>query len=422
MNSTTQFNRKTLPDIGRDQESVLSELRQLKSSDMDWKSGRVPLYVFGATDSLTEFGKAAFMEFFSENALGARRAFPSVQHMEREVIEIALDLFHAPPGAAGFMTTGGTESITLAVQTCRNWSRRTRGDLTAPLNIVACETVHPAFDKAAALMDLQVRRVPAGPDFRADVAAMDLAIDGSTIMLVGSAPCFPFGVIDPVSELGELAQRRSLWLHVDACVGGYLAPFARALGRPVAEFDFGVPGVSSISADLHKFGFCPKPASTVFYRSADLAEHHPFEFDDWPNGRYATTTLVGTRPAGGVAAAWAVMHHLGREGYLEIAHNLLTFMDKYKSDINSIEGLSVLGDPQLSIAAFGSDVLDVYALAEKMQQRGWLPGLVRKPRAIHRMMSMLHARSHDAFMSDLRAAMSELSRNPQSVSGLQATY
>jgi len=414
--------RIKLPDAGRLQEDVLQDLRRFKSDDADWESGRVPLYVFGANDGLTRFGKDAFMEYFSENALGARRAFPSVQRMEREVVEMALELFHAPDEAAGFMTTGGTESIIITIQTYQNWSRKTRARTAHPPNIVACESTHPAFDKAADLMDLEVRRAPVGPDMRADVAAMEALIDPATILLVGSAPCFPYGVVDPIAALGELAQRRDLWLHVDACVGGYLAPFARLLGRPVPEFDFAVPGVRSLSADLHKFGFCPKPASTVFYRSADLAACHPFEFAGWPNGRYATTTLVGTRPAGGVAAAWAVMQHLGRDGYLEIARRLLAFVDDYKHSIESIEGLSLVGDPPLSIVAFGSDAFDIFRVAEKMQPRGWLPALLQKPKAIHRMMSMLHADVHAEYLQDLRQAIDEVRRERPEQSTLRASY
>ena len=414
--------REKLPAAGRKQEDVLRDLADFKSDDYDWKGGRVPLYIFGASDSLTEFGKTAFTEYFSENALGSRRAFASVQRMEREVIEMALDLFHAPDDAAGFMTTGGTESIILAVQTCRNRWRKMRGRGAGQPNIVAGDTVHPAFHKAAALMDIEVRCAPVGSDLRADVAAMDAIVDASTMMIVGSAPCFPYGVVDPIADLGRLAESRGVWLHVDACVGGYLAPFARMIGRPVPEFDFGVPQVTSISADLHKFGFCPKPASTVFYRSPDVAEFHTFEYSAWQNGRYATTTLVGTRPAGGVAAAWAVMQHLGVDGYVGIARDLLGFVDRYKAAIRAIEGLRVLGDPQLSIVAFGSDDLDIFRVAELMQEQGWLPGLVQRPKAIHRMMSMLHAQSHDAFMQDLTHGVERVRREPREGSSLQASY
>jgi sphinganine-1-phosphate aldolase len=411
------------PHAGRPQSEVLAEIRAMKAKDADWQHGRVPLYVFKATDAVTEVGRDAFFEFFTENALGGRRAFPSVKRMEDEVIEMALDLFHAPDGAQGFMTTGGTESIIQAVQTCRNWERTRRGDPVHRGNIVGAESLHPAFNKAAQLMDLSVRRVPVGPDLRADFVAIEEAIDEDTILLVGSAPCFPYGTIDPIMAMGELAQRRNIWLHVDACVGGYLAPFAKQIGRDIPDFDFIVPGVSSISADLHKFGFCPKPASTVFYRTSEKAQVHGFDFNDWPNGRFLTGTLVGTRPAGGVAAAWATFNFLGREGYRQIARDLMAFVDAYKVGVSEIAGLQILGKPDLSIVAYGSDELDIFRVAEVMSEKGWLPGLVQKPKAIHRMMSMLHAPSLPEYLSDLRAAVGVVRQaGSQQAAAIKATY
>ena len=411
------------PHAGRPQGEILAEIRAMKAKDADWQHGRVPLYVFKATDAVGEVGRDAFFEFFTENALGGRRAFPSVKRMEDEVIEMALDLFHAPDGAQGFMTTGGTESIIQAVQTCRNWERTRRGDPAHRGNIVAAESLHPAFNKAAQLMDLSVRRVSVGPDLRADLAAIEAAIDEDTILLVGSAPCFPYGTIDPIVAMGELAQRRNIWLHVDACVGGYLAPFAKQIGRDIPDFDFIVPGVSSISADLHKFGFCPKPASTVFYRTTEKAQVHGFDFTDWPNGRFLTSTLVGTRPAGGVAAAWATFNFLGSEGYRRIARDLMAFVDAYKAGVSEIPGLQILGKPDLSIVAYGSDELDIFRVAEIMGEKGWLPGLVQKPKAIHRMMSMLHAPSLQEYLSDLRAAVGVVRQaGSQQAATIKATY
>lgn len=414
--------RPTMPAGGRSKQAVITDLREMKSGDIDWKNGRSPLYVFKATEEVYEVGRDAFFEFFTENALGAKRAFHSIDRMQNDVIGMALGLFNAPDDAQGFMTTGGTESIVQAMQTCRDYCRRNRKEPQLRGNVVAAESVHPAFDKGGKLMDIEVRRAPIGADFRADVAAMEALIDDQTIMLVGSAPNFPFGVIDPIADIGALATRRGLWLHVDACVGGYLAPFARMNQRPIPEFDFGVPAVSSISADLHKFGFCPKPASTVFYRSLAMAECHHFDFANWPNGRFTTSTIVGTRPAGGVAAAWATFQFLGIEGYRKIAADLMSLIDSYRAGIRDIPGLKIHGDPHLSIVAFGSDEFDIFQVAEIMSAKGWLPGLTQKPRGIHRMMSMIHAPSLDEYLAEVRAAVGIVRQGGSARSTLEAKY
>ena len=414
--------RKIMPDQGRAAAEVLAEMRTSKAADCDWQHGRAPLFVFKASDELYEFGRAAFFEFFSENALGGGRAFPSVKRMEDDVVDMALNLFNAPEEAKGFMSTGGTESIIQAVQTCRGWTRVQRKDSKFRGNLVLSETAHPAFDKAAKLMDLEIRRVPVLANLQMDLAGMEAALSDETIMMVGSAPNFSFGIIDPITELSAIALRRNMWLHVDACVGGYLAPFARQIGRDIPDFDFQVPGVCSISADLHKFGFCPKPASTVFYRNSDKAQFHAFDFSDWPNGRFFTNTLVGTRPAGGVAAAWATFQHLGVQGYRQIARELMGFIDAYKKGVSEVPGIHVFGNPQLSIVAYGSTEFDIFRVAELMSEKGWLPGLLQNPKGIHRMMSMIHAPSLEEYLLALRLAVSNVQEGKSNASSIKATY
>ncbi len=411
--------RVGFPPHGRAWPEIAEALARMRATDLDWKSGRVPLYVFGAPEDVAAIGRDAFMAFFGENALGARRAFRSLAEMEREVIEMALDLFHAPAGATGVMTSGGTESILLAVKACRDSARAQRGDSRFRGNLVLPETAHPAFDKAALLMDLPVRRVPVGIDFRAEPAAVAAAIDGDTILLVGSVPCFPFGVIDPIADLATLARDRGIWLHVDACVGGYLAPFARDCGRPIPEFDFALDGVTSLSADLHKYGFCPKPASTVFFRDSARADAAGFDLDVWPSGRFRTGTFVGTRPGGGVAAAWSVLTYLGRDGYTGIARRLLAMRDAYVDGVAAIPGMRIFGDPELAILAFGAESRDMAAVAAAMSDRGWLPGLVRKPPGLHIMASLLHEGAREAYLGDLAAA---LARAPMRAAEVAATY
>ncbi len=414
--------RKPFPTSGQSREDVLTQLRGFKKNDADWLGGRVPLFVFKGSEAAADISQDAYNIFFTENALGRARAFPSILQMEQDIIAMALDLFQAPEDSTGFVTTGGTESIIQAVQTCRDYQRAKRNRPSHRGNIVMAYSGHPAFDKAAGLMDLEVRRVPCSPDYRADVAAIEGAIDTDTIMVVGSAPCFPYGVFDPIQELNDLAARRQIWLHVDACVGGYLAPFVRQSGRDIPPFDFSLSHVSSMSADLHKFGFAPKPISTVFYRDPEKAAHHGFEFHDWPNGRFATTTIVGTRAGGAIAGAWALFHHLGRDGYTEIADRLMTGIEHYRDGIAAIEGLNVLGTPELSIVAVGSDELDVFAIAEHMQEKGWVPGLLQKPKALHRMMSMLHVPSMSQYLEDLSAITAGIAAGEAKGATIAAEY
>jgi glutamate/tyrosine decarboxylase-like PLP-dependent enzyme len=412
--------RRTLPPKGRSRADVIAAMRAMKEGDADWQHGRVPLFVFKATDELSEVGRDAFMEFFSENALGGKRAFPSVKQMEDEVVEIALDLFHAPDDAQGFMSTGGTESIVQAVQTCRDWNRKRRGDPQHRGNLVLPESVHPAFNKGAKLMDLEVRRVPVGADFRADVAALDAAIDADTIMLVGSAPNFPYGGIDPIAELGQLAEKRDVWLHVDACVGGYLAPFVRMNGADIAPFDFALPGVRSMSADLHKYGYAAKGASTVFFRSAELQKFMTFDFRDWPGGRMVTPTLAGTRPGGAISAAWAVMNVLGVAGYRDKQGQVTAARERIEAGVRDL-GFEVLGRPQLGLMAFTHPQADALALWSKLRERGWFTSVTTEPKSLHLMLSPFHLQVTGAYLADLAWALGEVSGQAPA-QGVEARY
>ena len=413
--------RCSLPPIGLGREEIFTRMKGFAAGDIDWRRGRVPLYVFKASDDIATIGLDAYVEFFTENGLGGKRAFHGLKRMEDEIVAIGLSLFHAPDGAAGYLTTGGTESIIAAVKACRDSIRQNEGSAHRRGNIVMPYSAHPAFTKAARLMDLEIRRVPVGADFRADVPAIAKAIDAETMMLVGSAPCFPYGTMDPIEALGRLAQERRVWLHVDACVGGYLAPFVARAGHPVPPFDFALPGVASLSADLHKFGFCPKPASTVFYRSEAQAAFQPFEVDDWPGGRFTTATLVGTRPGGAIAGAWATLHAMGEKGYVDTARAIMEVVARYRRGIEAI-GLSIVGSPELSILCFTSQHVDMLAVGEAMAQRGWLPGLVREPRAMHLMLSMLHEPACDDYLRDLRECVAHVNDRHQSAVASAANY
>ncbi len=389
----------SLPEAGESWDSLLVRMDDMSARDVKWRDGRAAVYVFNAGADVERVQKEAYARFASENGLGPA-AFPSLARMEREVVGFGLGLLHAPDGAAGNMTGGGTDSILMAVKAARDFARA-RGK-TGRFNLVLPRSAHPAFDKACALMEIEVRRTPL-KDYLADPEAMAAAVDAQTMMIVGSAPCFPYGLVDPIEALGRLAESGDLWLHVDACVGGYFAPFARMNGAAVPPFDFEVAGVSSMSADLHKYGYCAKGASTVFFRTEALRKHMIFEVDAWPAGKMVTPTLAGTRPGGAIAAAWAVMNYLGVAGYRARHALVQETRARIEAGVRA-QGYEVVGTPVLGIVAFTRADIDCFAVLKGMFERGWVTSAITDPKGLHLMLSPVHADVADAYLADLAAA------------------
>lgn len=408
-----------LPGRGKSWSELEAQMDAARANDVDWRNGRIGVYIHFAGADVLEIAQKAYVKFFSENGLGPK-AFPSLARFENDVIAMTLALLSGQQGAAGAMTTGGTESIFLAVKAARDWARATRPHVKTP-EIVAPRTAHPAFNKAAHFLGLSVRRVPIAADFHADPAAIEAAVGPNTVMLVGSAPAYPYGIVDPIPALGAIADRKGLWLHVDACVGGFIAPFARKLGVPMPEFDFAVKGVRSISADLHKYGYAAKGASTVLYRDAESFKYQAYEFSDWPRGKYATQTLVGTRAGGAIAAAWAVMNYLGEEGYLRITRRVLAIRQAIEQGVRHL-GLEVFGDPSLSIMAYGSRDRRIDAIADRLGTRGWFVGRLTEPPGIHLMLNLTHEPIVSEYLSDLEWAISLVQTAKGSSSVNEATY
>ena len=410
---------KSIPEQGASWDAVRRELESFGKGDADWRSARTAVYVFNAGEDVLRVAKDAYALYQSENALGPL-AFPSLKRMEDDVVAMGLSLLHGPDGACGNMTSGGTESIMMAVKTCRDQARA-QGRDTAGAEILAPISAHPAFDKAAHYLGLRVVRVPVADDLRADVPAMAEAIGPRTLMLVGSAPCFPYGVIDPIEALGEVAQQRGLWLHVDACVGGYFAPFARMNGIDVPPFDFEVPAVCSMSADLHKYGYAAKGASTVLHRSEEQRAHQIFEFGDWPGGHMTTPTLAGTRPGGAIAGAWAVMHYLGIEGYRQKARQVTDAREQLTKGLAEL-GLHPLGDPRLGLLAYRCDDLDMRAVYGQLFRKGWFTGFTTDPASIHLMLSPAHLSVVDSYLDDVRAAVDYVKQTGATGDGVTTRY
>lgn len=391
--------RITLPSRGRPHAEIIAEMNQLREHDVRWQEGRVWSLVFSAGDEVGELLKDAYTLFFSENGLNPT-AFPSLRAFETEVLATTADLLGGDEQVIGNMTSGGTESILMAVKTARDWARATRRRVRRP-EIVLPSTAHPAFDKAAHYFDVTPIRVPVGQDFRANIAATRKAINKRTILIVGSAPSYPHGVIDPIAELAQLAGKAGILCHVDACVGGFFLPFMRRLGYAVPPFDFSVPGVSSISVDLHKYGYAAKGASAILYRNHALHRHQLFAATDWPGGIYASPTMTGTRPGGAIAAAWAVMQFLGESGYLDLARRVMQATAEIRRGITAIDGLTILGDPAMSILAIASSQLDIYEVGDEMTLRGWHLDRQQFPPSLHLTVNAAHTGSVDAFLQDL---------------------
>ncbi len=393
----------TLPDHGTSWDELRGRMEEAGRHDADWRGGRLPMFIHYAGDDVLDVAKQAYLMYFSENGLGPR-AFASLDRFEKDVVAMGLGLLHGGPDARGAMTTGGTESIFLAVKCARDRALARRPGSSGRPQILMARSAHPAFDKAAHFLGLEPVRTPLDEDFRADPAAMRAALTPDTAMVVGSAPSFPHGVVDPIPELAALAREHGTWMHVDACVGGYFAPFARELGADIPDFDFAVEGVTSISADLHKYGYTAKGASTLFFADPEAFALMGYAFDDWPRGQYFTHTLVGTRAGGAIAAAWAVMNYLGRDGYLRVAQRVLNVRRSMQAGLDAM-GLPTIGRPELSIFAFGSPQRDMGAIGRGMGARGWTVGYVNDPPGIHHMLNLTHEPVVQQYLSDMAAVL-----------------
>ncbi|MFJ3499264.1 pyridoxal phosphate-dependent decarboxylase family protein [Streptomyces sp. NPDC090135] len=393
---------------------VLAELRGLREADAPTRGGRTFAYVYDAgVEGLDELAAAAYTSFATVNGLDPT-VFPSVARLENDVVGAVAALLGAP-GARGTFTSGGTESILLAVKTARDHARAERG-VTAP-QLVLPSTAHAAFHKAAHYLGLEAVVVPVDPDtFRADARAIDAAVTDRTVLVVASAPSYAHGVVDPVAEIAAAAAGRGVLCHVDACIGGWLLPHLRRAGRKVEPFDLSVPGVTSLSVDLHKYGYADKGASVVLYRDAGLRRHQYFAHAGWPGYPVVNPTVQGTKSGGLLAQAWAVLRYVGEDGYTALAGRVAEASDRLLAGLRAIPGVRVLGDPAAGLVSF--TVLDgggrpdlslLLHLADEMRGLGWylqpqlsFDGL---PPNLHLTLTPATAGRVDALVEDLGTAL-----------------
>ena len=411
-----------LPEHGRERGEVLADLERMAARERPrWEQGHASGAVY--------HGDAEHIAFLAEaSALHSQHnplhvdLWPSTTKLEAEIVAMTADMLGAGRAGdeiRGVVSSGGTESIMLAVKAHRDRAGAERPQMVLPVS------AHAAFDKAAHCLGVEAVKIPVGPDMRADVDAAARAITDRTVLVVGSAPSFPHGVIDPIEALSELARERGIGFHTDACLGGFLLPFAERLGYAVPPFDFRLPGVSSMSADTHKYGYAAKGTSVVLYRGAELRHAQYFTFSDWPGGLYATPTFAGSRPGASSAACWAAMTSIGADGYLEAARRILQAAATIRGGIERIGGLRVLGDPLFCIAfATEEDELAVFRVLDAMTARGWALNGLHRPPAVHICTTLRHTLPGvpESFTAELADSVDQVRREPPAQAGMAPIY
>ncbi|MBM4334918.1 MAG: aspartate aminotransferase family protein [Deltaproteobacteria bacterium] len=395
----------TIPKRGLETEELFRRLETFRKDDVNWRDGRVWAYVYDPGAEAEAVIKRAYTMYLTENALDPT-AFPSGMRLENELVAMAAAHLRGDANVVGNFTSGGTESIICAVKAARDFARANRPKATSP-HVLLPTTAHAAFHKACHYLDVGVRTVPVdAKSFRADPLAMREAIDENTILMVGSAVSYAHGVVDPIRELGQIALERDLLFHVDGCMGGFLLPYFRRLGASVPDFDFSVPGVTSVSMDFHKYAFAAKGASVILYRSAELRKYQMYACANWTGYTVINPTVQSTKSIGPLAAAWAVLNHFGDEGYLEIARQVLDATRRIADAIEAMPDLRLLGRPEMNLVAFASDTVSVFHVIDEMKLRGWYIqpqlGFASSRENIHLSIMPSNVRWVDAMLADLR--------------------
>ena len=411
-----------LPENGRNSADILEELRGFASQDPDYKAGRIWSLTYYLDQELETFLGQAYQAFSGANGLNPS-AFKSLKRFENDIIAITTGLLHGPAEACGVLTSGGTESCLLAVKTYRDMAAKQRR-VSRPEMIIPT-TAHVAWFKASEYFGVKIHLLPLSAELRADVSQLEGLINRNTVMILGSAPEYPHGTIDPIEAMGEIAQKHGIPLHVDACVGGFILPFMEINGRQLPPWDYRVPGVTSMSADLHKYGFAAKGASAITYRNLDYLKHQMFVYQDWPGGVFASPALLGTRPGGAYAAAWATLQYFGKAGYCELAARTARAVDLLCAGIEAIPGLKLLATPQGPLLAYGSadPQVNIFAVGDQMDARGWGVNRLQNPDGLHAMVTAQHLTVVDSYLSDLRAAVATARARPElAQQGSAATY
>lgn len=409
-----------LPETGRDRAEILHDMESMRAQEeAQWKDGFVSGAVYHGDQEHIGFLNKVYAVHSQSNPLHAD-VWPSTTKFEAEIVAMTAHMLNGPT-ACGTVSSGGTESILLAMKTYRDRARETKG-ITKPEMIVPV-TAHAAFDKASQYFGIRMIHIPVDSNFRADAEAARRAVSGNTVVIVGSAPSFPHGAVDPIEELSELARKHHIGFHTDACLGGFVLPWAERLGYPVPKFDFRLPGVTSISVDTHKYGYAAKGTSVILYRDQELRHFQYYTAADWPGGLYFSPTFAGSRPGALSAACWAALTSIGVQGYMDATKKILATAEIIKQGIREIPELRVLGEP-LFVVAFASDSLDIYKILDQMTRKKWSLNGLHKPPCAHICVTLRHTQPGVAerFVEDLRESVEYVKAHPEEKGGMAPVY
>ncbi|XP_031625160.1 sphingosine-1-phosphate lyase [Contarinia nasturtii] len=414
----------TLPLLGLSNEELLEEVdKYLSLGEYKWKEGRVSGAVYNFNEQLCELMSIVYQKTAYTNPLHAD-IFPGINKMEAEVVRMCATMFNGDENTVGTMTTGGTESLIMACKAYRDYAREVKGIYKA--NIVMPRTAHAGFDKAAQYFNIHINYADIDPiTTKVNMKQMAAKINKNTIMLIGSAPNFPYGTMDDIQAIAALGLKYKIPVHVDACLGGFLIPFMKRAGYPLPPFDFRVKGVTSISADPHKYGFTPKGCSIILYSDKKYRHHQYTMTTDWPGGVYGSPTVNGSRAGGSIAACWATMLHFGIDGYVEATKRVIDTTRYIERHLRQIKGIFIFGTPATSVIALGSREFDIFRLTDAMCSFGWNLNTLQFPSGIHICVTMLHTMDGmaDKFIKDIKAAVGEIMKNPgKPVEGKMALY
>ena len=405
------------PQQGQPPAALLSSLKARKSNDVRWEDGRVFAYIYDAGDEAKQLLKDAFSLYLMENGLDPT-SFPSCLELEKDVIGMAVDLVNGGADATGTFTSGGTESILLSLKTTRDYYRDVRPDITRP-EVLMPTTAHPAFHKACQYFDLTAVTVAVDNDFCAIPGPMEAAITANTILLVGSAPSYAHGAIDPITELGQIALRHQLRFHVDCCVGGMYLPFAKELGYDIPAFDMSVPGVTQLSMDFHKWGYAAKGASCILYRDRAIRRYQIFSHANWTGYAVINPGVTSTKGGGPIAACWAILNYIGRDGYLKLVQSAQEASRKIVAAVKEIDGLEMMGKAQINMLALRATDFNIFPLADAMKARGWFIqpqfGFANSRENMHLSVGPHNAHNIDEFVADLREVTAQVRAAQQGV-------